>query len=492
MLGLLLLWLMGLGCSESISHVPGSTLRVGQATLAEGTELDLFLFTNKGECRGGEVDEALLDSCIPRVDRAQGQVRLGFQLRLDNEPFALPITSENIEVYHMGSRVLADQPPMRVEVVPHDPIRAAQLFILVIDGSGSMNQQDADGVTRMEKVREALLDPGVVDGFFPTGVKTGVILLTFTAGEPRPVGTKAIEIIKNPGRYKKLVREHLQPQGGYTHFYNAISYASVDLLKNQEIADFIALNEAQPTIVALTDGFNNEQSSDTCGSNAERLSRLLKRLKEARHGDDIDIRSRPTVFTVGLGRPLRRRSKVLSKLDPERTEVSAKDLCGGKLVDQRIDGGLEKYGIDNASLEWIALHGGGFSYVRQDSEGLGTAFKGAAAERFLWFELRYALDPFFLRRSFETTVRLVNYASAEAKLTLYPSAFFDAPTARAGPGGWAEPTPFLRSMAVIMPILGMLVTLTFTGAAIFNTRRALFGRTRKPKAAPAAAPPDSS
>lgn len=482
------LFLVLAACSDNLEHVPGSTLRYEQPTITEGTELDLTLFTNAGDCRGGGVSEELLPNCVPYVDRASGQVRLGFQFRYDSAVFHLPVTAENIEVYHNRHRVVPDQPPTRVAVIPHDPIRVRQVFILVIDGSGSMNEVDLNGVARIEKVRRALLREDVVDSFYPgNGVKTGVILARFTDGQPEPVGTPDFQIIENAGKYKKMVRENLVAGRGYTHLYEAVGFASNDLLKMEKIKNWILENEASPTIIALTDGFNNEQASDTCGSNAERLSRMLRRLKDVRNGEGVNKRSRPTVYAVGLGQPIRRGAAIREKLSQSKVEVSPAELCGRR-INQRIDGDLERYGIDNASLEWMAFHGGGFAYVRQDSNGLAEAFKAAAAERYTWFELRYSVDPYYLRRVFETRVRLTSFATAEGAVQLHPSAWFDAPTGQLDADGWARPVPYRSTLVVLMPIFSGLLILTFIGAASFNTRRALFGRTRRPrpKASPAA------
>ena len=485
----LMLWGLLTSCSEDIIHIPNTTLRVGGVEQVEGTDLELRIFTEEGQCVDAGVKESEMKDCLPYVDRASGQVRIAFDFRYDSTQFEVPLTSEFLEVYHMGARVSPDQPPMKVEIIPHNPVRTPQLFILVIDASGSMNTPDALGLTRMAKVKEALLDKDVVKGFFPEEVKSAVVLLNFTAGKPVPVGTAGVEILKNQKRYKTLVRESLQPQGGYTHLYDAVEYATGELLQNEEIKKFLTLNDASPTIIVLTDGFNNLSAADTCGDNAVRLSRLLKNLRERRTGEGVELDLRPTVFSVGLGRPIRPRNTIEDSLKRNLVDVDPGKLCG-KYAGSRIDGSLEKIGIDNASLEWIAFHGGGFSYIHQDVEGLGKAFQGAAAERFEWFELRYAVDQFYLRRAFESKLRLVAFATAEAKLMLYPSPWFDAPTGTPDESGWARPTPLRASAAVVMPILGILISVAFFGAAGFNTRRALFGRTRrvKPKAPPGGGP----
>jgi hypothetical protein len=480
-----LLWLFTLmgctSCSTPMESVPGHTMRIGQPEITEGKELDLKIFTNEAECLGSGVSPDEVNLCTPWMDRSTGQVRLGFQFRLESEPFPLPVWKEHVDVLHDGATVLDNEGVMRVQVIPHGPNRANQIFILVIDGSASMMNVDSDGEQRIEKVREALLMPEVVERFFPgDGIKTGVVLMTFTNGTPQPVGGK-IEVIKSAGKYRKVVRDQLGVRGGYTHLYDAVRDSTGILLDNKEIRYHLDLWQAEPTVVVLTDGFNNQAYDDTCGSNAPRLSMLLKHLDNVRRGDNVDIRSRPSVYAVGLGRPLRRKTKVLEAVDEKVKDVKPRKLCGGKFVNERIDGGLERVGIDNASLQWMATHGGGFAFVRQDSEGIGKAFAEAAATRYDWFELRYQVDPAYLRREFETTLRLRTFASAEAKVKLFPSGWMDPPTGVVDEDGWAQPAPKRSILASIMPVLGLLAGMVFLSAGLVNTRRALFGRVGRPK-----------
>ncbi len=364
---------------------------------------------------------------------------------------------------------------------PHDPMSANQLFIVVIDGSGSMNEKVGEGAkaTRMNRVRRALTRPDVVRRFFPGGnTWTGVLLLSFTSGDPWPVGGE-MEIVTNPARYKQKIREELGVRGGYTHLYDAVRYASGKLLKNDAVKAVIGGQNATPTIVVLTDGFNNEARDDYCQDNAPRLTKLLEHLNRIRSGRGTSVRARPTVYTVGLGRPIFPKYELP---DPPGREVSAGKLCR-KQAARRIDGDLEQYGIDNASLKWIAYVGGGETYVRTEAKGLGEAFASVAAQRYRWFEVRYRMDPLHMRRSFETMVKLTSYAGAEGRITFSPSSWFDGPSARRGPNGWAVPTPLRASLAIFLPILGGLLSIAFLGAASYNVRRAIFrGRPRNPKA----------
>ena len=457
------------GCGDELTPIRGTTMRVGKPQPEDGTELELRIFTTEADCLAavGKEDAGL---CLPHVDRASGEVRLGFQFRLDSEEFYLPVSTEHLRVVHQGTEVGEQNAGQSYTVIPHDPIRAPQLFILVIDGSSSMLDNN-----RMEKVREALLLDEVRDAFFPPGITTGVVILSFTNGKPQPLGG-VLRVITDKADYTKTVKSELRVLNGYTHLFSAITYASGELLADKEINNYIDLNQAEPTIIALTDGFNNLTASDTCKDNAERLSILLNHIKQARYGDDVDIRKRPAIYTVGLGKPLRPAFKL-----PEDAgaDVSGLDLCSKRYLKRRIDGDLERLGIDNASLDWIARLGGGFSYVRLNKKGLGEAFRAAAAERYRWFEVRYRMDPFYLRRQFRSRLRLLNLAAAESSVVIHPSAWLDAPTGVRGPDGWTLPRPYLHTSTVVLPGLGVIVSLTFLGAAFFNTRRALLRRARQ-------------
>ncbi len=120
--------------------------------------------------------------------------------------------------------------------------------------------------------------------------------------------------------------------------------------------------------------------------------------------------------------------------------------------------------------------------MRTERKGLGEAFAAAAAQRYRWFELRYRVAPAYLRRSFQTRVKLSNYKGANGVITFHPSAWFDPPTATTSAEGRAVPTPLRASLALLLPILGGLLGITFFGAASYNVRRAIFrGRPRNPK-----------
>jgi hypothetical protein len=474
------LWLAGCG-GPDLHRVPGSTLRVGEPRQEEGTELDLHIFTQASQC--GNLSGAEPESCLPWVDRASGEVHLAFQFRAGTDPWPMAIEREHLQVVHQGSLILEGQNQQSYEIIPHAPQKTEQLFVVLIDGSGSMNEPAAD--PKIQRVRKALLQPEVVQAFFPGDGTTGLLLLEFSGTQVRPVGGE-MRILQRRQDYRQLVRDSLRASGGYTNLYQAIDYATGELLREvPEVVEFLRTTTGAPTVIALTDGFNNERWDDTCGTNAARLQRLLARIEDAR-GEGSEMSARPRVFTVGLGRPTRRRFQLPEALD----KVKPAKLCGEKHRDMRIDGHLETLGIDNASLAWIAEVGGGDSFVKQKADGLGQAFQAAAAEQYEWFEVRYRLDPFYLRRSFETRLRLAAFAEAEASVRLHPSAWLDTPPGERAADGWSRRSSLARSAALVMPLLGLLVALSFLSPALLNARRIVFGRLRPPRApaAPVASP----
>jgi hypothetical protein len=463
-----------LACTDPLTAVRGTTTRVAKPEVEKGTELELQIFTTERDCVGAQVNKDDLHLCLPHVDRAHGEVRLGFRYRLSEQPYSMPEAQDHIQVMHQGTLIQNGRDGQAFRIIGHDPEPVRRLYVLVIDGSSSMAENN-----RMGRVREALLQPAVKDAFFPESVDSAVVLLQFTSGNPVPVGGK-LTVLRDRPAYSAAVKS-LEVKQGFTHLYDAVAWSTTTLLDDPEINKLIDQLELGVTVVALTDGFNNQKSDDTCGTNAERLGRLLQSLDDLRNEKGTDIRKRPTLFTVGLGKKLRPAFKVPSG---RANDVKPVELCGRRYVNERIDGGLETRGIDNASLAWIADKGGGFSYVGQSREDLAAAFVAAAPKRFRWFELRYKTDPFYLRRSFRAGLRLTSFATAEASVMIHPSAWLDAPPGRLGEDGWTTPRSYVHTAVVVMPILGLLVTMGHLGAAGFNIRRALVTRARKPTKAP--------
>ena len=465
------------GCEGDLSRVPGTTVRVGEPTSSsEGKQqLRLHIFNDRETCATA-VGAMAADDCVPWVDRRSGQVRVAFQVRVDGTPWPVPLGPDDVEVFHKNQRVTQDG-RKKVALVPHDPTRGEQLFILMIDDTYSMGLVDPGGQrTRLEKVQDALLRRDVVESFFPKDVKTAVVPLLFRGGRlPEPLSPEWV--VRDPKEYRRLIREGLRDPTGYTPLYEAIEYSATSVLEIAQVKQAVQVDKQQPTVIVLTDGFNNPDANDTCASNAPRLKKLLDRIQAARLGESVpDVRYRPTVFTVGLGRKAwRQRFDVPSGID-----VTAGILCGNR-ANERVDGGLELYGVDNRTLAWVARVGGGASFVSNTTDGLADAFKAAAAMRYGWFEARYQVDPFYLRRAFETKLRLVSLQGTSASLRFFPSAWLDAPSGEPGPEGWTRAGSFFRTFSLLMPLLAFFAAMAYLPAAMFNVRRAMTSRVTRRK-----------
>ena len=356
--------------------IEGTAYRISKDTPAGNSEITIDILATRDECINAKVSE--VEACVPFVDRAAGEVRLAFELRdpATSETIFRALDAPQLTVTHDG-RGQED-----VEFIPHEPMNAGQLFILVIDGSGSMQEADDRGVKRIDKVYQALMDPGVIAGFFPDGnVNTGVVLLRFSEKVSGLDGAPP-QILKNARDYRQMVKTHLLKEtGGYTHLYDALKYSVTELLAQQDIRRFLVVKNAEPTVVLLTDGFNNEAANDTCGTNAPRLQEALDVVREVRRaGTTVP----PTVYGVGLGRPYPTEHE---KPDGLNQKVTVPGLCGAYgdyLIDAGGQKGLEDYGIDHISLAWMAEVGGGRSFVKRDPRGLADVFKETSAVRHRW------------------------------------------------------------------------------------------------------------
>ena len=448
--------------------IEGTTYRIGEPEQIEDHDLTVEVFTSREACLADRaVATEDVEDCLPRVDRATGQVHLAFAFQ-DNagHSYELPLEASQVVVTHDGLTV-----PGAAELTPHEPLRASQLFIVLMDGSGSMYRGDQPMI---DKVYRALMRPNVIDAFFPNidNVATGVVLLRFTdtvegldGGPPR--------VIENRREYEQLVRQHIASGNrGYTHLYDSIEYSINELPDAPGVKEWLALRRAEPTVIAITDGFNNEQASDQCGVNATRLNDLLQYVDESQ---SRDLYKRPKIYTVGLGAALRPN---WDYDDHKANQPSPDSLCG-RYQAERIDGNLENIGIDNVSLEWIAQRGGGETYVAESDRRLSEVFLDAAAIRYGWYELDYAVDPYFHRRTFRPGMQLRTSNQAGFEVPVHPSGWLDAPTPRRRTGSvWTEPRGMRASIAFALPILSGFVLLYFLGPATFNGRRAVTRRAR--------------
>ena len=489
-----------LGCTpDDVDTIPYSTARIGISKKLSKGETTLKMYHNQEECsdliaalnyRRPSTDKMPKElqsieerNCLPWFDRKNGEVQLSFSLlyeQNEEDPIALPLEKEYVQVAH-NNRDLDKTEDTLVELIPHEPILGSQLYLLVIDASGSMNTVDEapkngrTEKTRMDKVRQALLSSSVQKSFFPEGSNNRLVIYTFTAGKPQPLGG-TFRLISSKKQYKSLIRTHLQASSGYTHLYDAIGFGIDQLKKNKKIKNFLSVQEAAPTLLVLTDGFNNISQSDTCKSNAEPLQELVEKISQTQDPEK-SLLTRSRVFTVGLGRKIRKKVRFPSNY-AER--VDPKTLCG-KFRNVRIDGDLENRGIDNVSLEWIAKVGGGQSFVSKNKKGLANAFVQAAALRYKWFELRYKVSPTWLRETFVSKIQIKTLASATSEITIYPHAWLDAPNGKLREDGWTDPRQPYYSSVLFTNVVGGLLLLSILGAAFFNIRRNVMGRLRPPK-----------
>lgn len=463
----LLYALSGCQTAEYPAPIPGTTYRIGEDIPDKDSEVQLDLLTSYSDCAEAKVAD--MAACLPAADRASGELHFSFRLR---DPVSLvelnrALKQDQISIVHDG-REQED-----LELIPHEPVGAGQLYIIVIDGSGSMFER---GGERIRKVYSALLAPSVIRNFYPdNSSKSGVVLLRFNekvvgldGGPPR--------VLDSPQEYRAMVEKHLlTSSGGYTHLYGAVRYSVTELMEHDAIRTFTTISGAEPSVIIVSDGFNNEKASDVCKDNVPRLQETLDLVRDMRTRAGNALR--PTLYAVGLGVRYRKELKPKGLNIP----VTVENLCG-PYGDYPIDGnpGLEDNGIDHISMEWMAEAGGGRSFVRDKAKGLAEVLETASAARYRWYELWYRVpDGFYHRKSFNVELRLEGSVRAKSSVTIHPHGWLDAPTATRLPGAkWHVPTPFRHTLTVLMPALGTLVLLIYIGPAMFNTRRALLRRAR--------------
>jgi len=487
-------------------RLPGTMTRVEYPNPEPG-RYQLQLMSTPNDCQQ-LINEGVLENlkdCLPRVEAGNGNVRIAYRILDGGLPLALPIQADPatgridahryISVMHQTEGVRdgwadesAEAVTRRVSITPHgESLEAAQLFVLLIDRSDSMNNVDEGGKNRLERVKQALMSRSVTERFFSSD-KNRVLVLSF-AQNVSAMGRSGqkFELIDSPGRYQQVIRG-LRADGNWTHLYDAVGYAATGALERPEVEEYLRDEKALPTVIALTDGFDNQDNKEACGDNAAPLAKLLSNLRRKRSAASAEVLA-PVVYTVGLGTPAlpefpfiasglegeeakrARREKMIKRPTPE-------GLCGAAastVIDPpRGKPGLEDQGIDNASLEWIAFRGGGRSVVTTDLQDLITAFQSAAAKRYEWFELRYHTDPTYFKQSFEVALKTEAFVSTRSKVRFHPPTAFSFPEPSVSEAGWwSDRAPFRSTTALVLPFLGICISLAFLGAAIFNLRRAL-------------------
>ena len=524
-----------LGCADrrSPTMISGTTTRIS----TEGDEvpqaLEVKLAENRYDCieitsgnQNGYFDpeeftdaEAQYNACLPYLNRATGEISISFGIAVSGGGIAkLPLEVTNMELLHDGDGKLRpiskdEKNGINVELLRHDPTSSGQLFIILIDHSSSMmdmassRKNPAVEKSRMEWVRDALLQSADVfvqksrEEKGRTLAPSAAALFRFygpsNGGKLRLEGLnnkswKKVKPVTSKSTFKKLVSGMGKDRSkmGWTHLYSAVDLATGDLLKKgSAVHDYLekhAREGISPTVILLTDGFNNTEGSQNCASNAPKLERVLKDIKKARKVATTHLQ--PTLFTVGFGRPL-----VGFKTDTGSTSVDPVQLCGGD-GDLPINNGLEKKFIDGVSLRRMAYLGGGKAFLGSDPSRLRSHFKKTAPPRYRWYTYRYRLPPSSLRSRFSTTVRLKTSVNAQSTMTWFPSPWLDAPpgeallafgdsaaTSNGQPADPATPGPAALRYAtsLLLLILGILMCISFLGPAWFNGRRAVMRRSKK-------------
>jgi hypothetical protein len=478
------------GCADPESRstpvpIVGSTYRISPPKVTDGSELTVDILHTRKRCqqafpnpdrfdqRHFKSHEERLESCVPKVDRASGQVQLSFRLTQrdnPNRPLLLPLEKEHVRVRHMEREVPS------FELEQFEPSRVGQLFIVLIDASSSMRAVDAEGISRMQRVQNALW---AARGTFITP-ESSVALFQFTDRVTGLQGEPIAEV--QPVRTVEAFREELsrlRVSAGWTHLYSAVRTATGPLLDGETaVARFLSERDMQPTIILLTDGFNNTRAGERCEDNAGALSDTLQALQASRRKPPGQ---RPMLYTVGFGVGFR------PGWQPPKDEVSATadQLCGPYRYNL-IDGDLDKARIDNVSLRWLAEVGGGQAVIRSDHRELQQAFESTAPQRYGWYKVKYRVDPFYHRTSFTSRIVLTQFVAADAGVTLHPSAWFDVPSGEPTADGerWVVMGDIRRATGLMVPLLGGLIALGFLGPAMFNSRRALFRRSKKTSKGP--------
>jgi hypothetical protein len=476
--------LLIVGCSnpnDRLTPVPveNSTYRISSAAKTDGSELTVDIMHNRKRClqvfsnpddvntEEFEDQDARIDMCVPKIDRASGQVQLSFRLAEKdnkNRGLQLPLEKDHLAVLHAERKVPG------VDFRPYEPTQVGQLFLILVDHSSSMRLTDKQGVTRMKRVIDALK----ANKSTFINKKSAVALFRFTNKVEGLDGTpwKDVKPISSKSEFEQQA-ELLGQDAGWTHLYHAVDVAVGPMLDNDTaVARFLAENDMEPTIVVLTDGFNNTLPQETCGDNAAPLEETLKTIRSARRKPPS---KRPTVYTVGFGVGFYQGFEA----PEDDVDVSPTELCD-RWQHNRIDGDLDKTRIDNASLLWIAKAGGGLGFIKSDHRALKKVFAETAPRRYRWYQVRYKVDPFYHRSKFATRIQITNFAAADSAVTWYPSAWLDAPSGIAPEGErWVVSGDIRRATGVMVLILGGLIFLTFLGPAMFNGRRAMFRRSRK-------------
>ncbi len=472
-------WLLGIAIAAAGSDVAvaGSawTLAVGDADPA--LDRQLRVMATVADCRNGDIPDAEVPRCLPAIDPVKRTLRLGLQVRAssDGAPVPAAISPSRLKVSLQTAGGVASLGADAVTLIGHDPLPGEQLVILLVDRSGSMYEGKA-GDEPMVRVVRALLQPATRDKLLPVAERSGVMLLAFTdslttmvtrptegavGGEPGGEGPAGeADVIVAPERYSAVTRRLLYQDGGFTHLFDAVQGVLDDVLIKEHVQRFIARTESDPVVVLITDGFNNSAGRETCGDNAAPLVSLLQNLRTAQSRAGYA----PVLHTVGFGRPYQPDYELIA----DDNALTGALLCGAD-QGRRIDNDLEKDGIDNPTLAYLARAGGGESLVTDDPLALARFLLRAGSPRHRWYELQITLPEdrqLAFRSRLPLRVDVLGVQNAHAEATFVPNPLLDLP----GTGARA-----MVSLVALRVIGGsMVVLLGLVGA--YHLRRAVARR----------------
>jgi hypothetical protein len=471
--------------------IPGSAWRMSAPRSEPVAGASLHVYTSREDCFAGQVRPEELSRCTPWVDASRREIRLGVSV-LDGASNVLPVAITpsrfGINLGGAGDQIVPVS-PRDVQLIGHDPVGYGQLFVLLIDRSASM-YADPPGDRRpnMEYVVQALLSSSAQAAFFPeaAGARTGVLLLTFSSGV-RGVGGEpagAVAILRDADSYAAAVDGLLdQPDPAGTHLFEAVEEVIGKTVYEPANAAFLRSTQGDPALVVLTDGFNNTPTARRCGENAAPLGATLDRLREMQGGEG----ARFEVYTVGFGAPYDPGFELAAR-PPERP--SPRDLCGGA-VDAEIDGGLERRGIDNVSLAYLAWWGGGRAHVGDDPRALGRFLGGTGTPMYRWYEVRATLGEAQqgrFRARLPLMLQVRSPKRVQAQVSLFPNPWLDLPpgvvppddgAAEGAPPVGSEPGTVWRATATLISGLGASLLAWTWVVGGYHLRRAVLRRGRK-------------
>ncbi len=499
-------WLFAVALAGLPTPVVGTSWRIEDILAKPDKAWEIDVFADDTDCRNQQIAD--IEACRPQVFRAANQVRIGFQLLAEGSPVPSALDTEDLKVSHRiaawGTKTNGPTVSSKdhVRLVPRDPTTSTTLFILLIDWSGSMfADDDNDGVRadRFRRVIGALRSPTVQSALFPAGVdpdhQNGVMLLRFT-DTVTDIDGGAPDRILDPKQFADIAaRDTFVETGGFTHMFGAVERVLDDVLMRDNVRTFLTYRQAQPVVVLLSDGFNNEAGTDTCQSNVDRINRVLPKLAKVRREGTRD--RRPELYTIGLGKSYwdgliaagavkASERPTLDGLVRERIDESA--LCG-TLPDAYIDGpgaqkGLEDYGIDDIGMGILAAAGGGRSSVTNDAAELEEKLRDTVRTRYRWYQLFYegvcpaGITCRPLAQDFDTILKLAAGAEQpETTVRFSASPWFDGPSgAPTEDPKWFEPQPLASTAVIVLPGLSLLLLLIHLPAAWYNGRRAITRR----------------